>query len=267
MSMPRSVAIVTGGAGALGLGIAQRLAQDGHFVCLLDKNEAGLAAARSELEKSGGSVASYLVDLTSEADVSNVARQIARECGCCEVVVNNAGMLPAAQSIEQMSLATWDKTFDVNLRSVFLMLQAFGPQMLASKSGKIVNIGSTAASLPNASAPYAVTKAALVALSRQIAMEWGPRGVRCNTVSPGFLRTPLSEHFYANPETYRQRVTAVASRRLGTVADVANAVAFLASEQSSYINGQELVIDGGFLLTSLMLVQPERERYIAGEGW
>ena len=137
--------------------------------------------------------------------------------------------------------------------------------MLSAGRGSIVNIGSIAASKPNASPAYSVSKAGVLALTRHTAVEWAPRGIRTNAVSPGFIRTPLSAVHYANDELLQWRTSLVPVRRLGSTSDIADAVAFLASEAAAFVNGQDLVVDGGFLETSLMHAQPKADQY-GGHG-
>ncbi len=263
----RPVAVITGGAGALGLAIAHRLAADGVNLVLLGRSAEKLQGAEAALARSGVEILCAAGDLAAEAVVLSTARSVEEKFGRCDILVNNAGALARATSFENISAETWDRALAVNLTSAFLCTRVFGAMMLRQGKGAVVTIASTAASLPNSSATYPVSKAALVALSRQVAVEWGPRGVRSNAVSPGFLRTPLSAHFYANDATRAAREMAVASRRIGTPEEVAEVVAFLASDAASYVNGQEIVVDGGFLQTSLMLLQPEREAYAARRPW
>ena len=266
-SSPGRVAVVTGSAGVLGTAIARRLAQDGAAIVLLDLSDDLLRRAQETLSDTGAEILCVAGDLSQETSVATAVAEVNRRFGRCDILVNNVGVLPKATSFEHLPTDVWDRAFAVNLRSAFLCTRGFGALMLAQENGAIVNIGSTAASLPNSSAAYAISKAALLALSRQVAVEWGPRGVRSNAVSPGFIRTPLSEHFYADEATRTLREMMVASRRIGTLEEIANVVAFIASDAASYVNGQELIVDGGSLQTSLMLVQPERAAYAARRSW
>lgn len=240
-------AIVTGAGGGLGGAIVRQLASMGARVVALD-----LHATKLEMP---GDHLSLACDITQDASVAEAARAVQARYGRCDVLVNNAAVLPKPVPLEQTSDQLWGQVLDVNLKGVFLCCRHFGQQMLDAGRGSIVNLASIAASAPNAVGAYGASKAAVLALTRQIAVEWGPKGLRANAVSPGLVRTPMSEPFYADPTNHAARTSKVASRRIGVPAEVAAVVAFLACDASAYVNGQEIVVDGGFLHTSLMNLQ------------
>jgi len=240
-------AVVTGAGGGLGAAIVAQLAAMGARVVLLDLHAEAAAVAGDHL--------SLACDITQEEAVSLAARRVSDRFGRCDILVNNAAILPDAVALDSLSAQTWDRVLEVNLKGAFLCAKHFGALMQAAGAGSIVNLASIAAALPNAVGAYGPSKAAILALTRQIAVEWGPSGVRANAVSPGLVRTPMSEPFYANADNHAARCAVVASRRIGLPGDVASVVGFLASDAAAYVNGQEIVVDGGFVHTALMNLQ------------
>lgn len=241
------LAVVTGANGGLGGAITAKLASMGARVVALDLPES--------VPDRAGEIQALACDISDDAAVKAIAGRIGAEFGPCAILVNNAAVLGDAGPLDAMNLEHWDRTISVNLRGAMLCAKWFGAHMLEKGRGAIVNITSIAAHLPNATTAYGPSKAGLLALTRQIAVEWGPRGIRSNAVSPGLIRTPMSDGFYADPRNRDAREAVVAQRRIGTPADIASVVAFLASDAASYVNGQELIVDGGFGLTALMSVQ------------
>lgn len=261
------VAVVTGAAGDMGSAICRRLGALGASIVLLDLSLERLKPLEAALCSEGVPCLSISCDISSAQQIGTAAAKVQEHFGRCDILVNNAGILHRAVSMETLSDEAWDLSFAVNVRGAFLCSKHFGLSMLAARSGVIVNIGSTAASLPTASAAYGVSKTAILGLTKQLAVEWGPRGIRANTVSPGFVITSLSKHLYDNAEVRDLRTTAIAVRRIGTPEDIASAVGFLASDAASYITAQEIKVDGGFSATSHILTQPQRQAYAAGEAW
>jgi NAD(P)-dependent dehydrogenase (short-subunit alcohol dehydrogenase family) len=261
------VAVVTGGVGDMGMAIVRRLASLGASIAILDLSAERTAAAVEQLKAEGATCMGQACDVTRNADVAAAAQAVLKAYGCCDILVNTAGALHRAVPLEALEEDVWASSFAVNVTGAFLCAQHFGRAMLEARSGSIINIGSTATALPTASGAYGVSKSAVIGLTRQIAVEWGPRGVRANAVSPGFILTSLSRHLYADAKIRALRETAVALRRIGTPEDIAASVAFLVSDAASYITGHELRVDGGFLHTSHILTQPQHEAYAAGRPW
>lgn len=245
LGLDGKVCAVTGAAGGLGQAIAREFANNGAAVALLDVNAEGCAALAGEIVAAGGRAAAISCDVTDDASVAAAADQCAASLGGCDVLVNNAGILRPGR-LEDLSMADWQKLLDINLTGYLRCSQAFGKPMLARGSGAIVHIASIAASHPQPySGAYSPSKSAVVMLSRQIAYEWGPKGVRSNVVSPGLVRTPLSEAFYQQPGVLERRNQAIPTRRICQPEDIADASAFLASRRAAHVNGQEIVVDGG----------------------
>jgi NAD(P)-dependent dehydrogenase (short-subunit alcohol dehydrogenase family) len=243
------VCVVTGAASGIGRAIALAFAQAGAKIAAIDRDRDGCMRTVDEATRAGVNAAATVCDVTDETAVAVAASQVTQAFGRCDVLVNNAGILRPGD-IATVSLADWNALMQVNLTAYLCCAQAFGRDMLARGAGALVHIASIAASEPQGfSGAYSVSKAGVAMLSRQIAFEWGPRGVRSNTVSPGLVRTPMSEAFYQAPGVLERREQVVPLRRVATPADIADVVVFLASDRARYVTGQEVVVDGGFAQT------------------
>jgi len=243
------VAVVTGAAGGLGTSVAERLADEGASLVLLDRSEDDMAKLASSVERRSGRTPLVLAcDVRDAARVEQIADTVTRDRGPCGVVVNNAAVYQR-EPLEDHSMDLWNLTLDVNLRGYFLCTRSFGRSMLANGTGSIVNVSSIAERGPTIGAvSYCVSKAAVGALTRQTALEWGPHGVRANAISPGFMSTPMSSSFGAD-DIIREREQRVPLRHIASTEEVAGVVTFLAGPDSSYVSGAILTVDGGITLT------------------
>ncbi len=253
IDLSSKVAVVTGGAAGIGRGIALGLAAVGANVVVLDRDEAG-SAVTAEIRGSGGRAEFFACDVTSDDSVARVAEQMATKVGQAAILINNAGtMLPGG--LDTVTMTDWDRILSLNLTGYLRCARVFGESMLERGGGAIVHVASISASFPQSySGAYSVTKAGVVMLSRQLAVEWGPRGVRSNVVSPGMIRTPMTEAIYQAPGVHDARRALVPAQRIGRPADIADAVVFLASERAGYITGEEIVVDGGFTRTIMGVI-------------
>ncbi|MBV9782833.1 MAG: SDR family oxidoreductase [Acidisphaera sp.] len=240
------VCVVTGAAGGIGRAVCAAFAQAGAAaIVMLDREQAACEAVAASLDAPATKLVPLACDVSDEASVSAAAER-ARSAGSCDILVNNAGLLRPGP-LATLSVAEWNALLGVNLTGCLICAQVFGRQMLERNRGAIVHTASIAASHPQGfSGAYSVSKVGVVMLSRQIALEWGPSGIRSNVVSPGLVRTPMSEAFYQAPGVEERRSAMVPSRRIATPEDMANAILFLASDRASYINGEEIIVDGGF---------------------
>jgi glucose 1-dehydrogenase len=245
LGLSGGVAVVTGAGSGIGAAIARGLAEAGAQVALIDRDLAAVERVETLLNASGLKALAIQCDVTDEANVAQAADQVAAKLGPCAVLVNNAGILRAG-ALETLSIADWNQVLAVNLTAYLICSRAFGRDMLAAGRGSLIHIASISALHPQTrSGAYSASKAGILLLSKQLAAEWGPRGVRSNAICPGMIRTPLSAKFYEEPGFEAKRAAVTASRRIGEPVDIANPVVFLASDRSDYINGTEIIVDGG----------------------
>lgn len=239
------VIAVTGAASGIGAAIAHSLASAGAKVALLDRNEEGCRQVADALAAQGAAVLAVTADTSNEVSLAAAAAQVREKLGPCYGLVNNAGMLRSA-SLDAVTVEDWNAVLAVNLTGYLLCARAFRPQMLEQGGGSLVHVASISANFPQThSGAYSPSKAGVLLLSRQLAAEWGPMGIRSNAICPGMIRTPLSAAFYAQPGVEEKRSAATASRRIGEPQDIADAALYLLSRRAGYVNGAELGVDGG----------------------
>lgn len=237
--------VVTGAASGIGRAVAESLARVGAHVALIDRDGRGAEQAAQQLRAQGARAIAVECDIASEADVRQAGLRVRRELGKVAGLVNNAGLLRAG-SLDAVSVADWQAVLSVNLTGYLLCSREFGQDMLAANHGSIVHVASISALHPQTrSGAYSASKAGVLLLSKQLAAEWGPGGVRSNAICPGMIRTALSAKFYEVPGFEAARAALTASRRVGEPADIAQPALFLLSDRAAYVNGAELVVDGG----------------------
>jgi 2-hydroxycyclohexanecarboxyl-CoA dehydrogenase len=230
------VAIVTGGASGIGLAIAERLVKDGLTVAVFDPNEASVGAAHLP------------VDVSDKDQVDAAVAEVATRFGAPTVLVNNAGVEGFTPFL-QIGLDEWNRLLRVNLTGTFLCCQAVLPHMIEAGWGRIVNISSSSAQGgQQMMSHYVSSKAGVIGLTKALALEFGPKGVTVNTIPPGFIDTPMLRAAEAKGLLGPGVDAAVATtpvRRAGRPEDIANATAFLVSDEASYITGQVIGVNGG----------------------
>ncbi|MDP1583164.1 MAG: SDR family oxidoreductase [Bradyrhizobium sp.] len=254
LGLSGQVCVVTGGGGGIGRAVALSLARAGAHVAAIDLDERGLEVTRTELlEISSGHVVARC-DTSSVDSIAAAAETIEQTLGPCGVLVNTAAVLRPG-GLENLSLAEWNAVLAVNLTGYFLCAQVFGRPMRKAGRGSIVHVASISGThAQGQSGAYSVSKAGVIMLSRQLASEWGPQGIRSNVVSPGMVITPMSQSFYDTPGVTERRSAVVPLRRVGMPQDIADAILFLASDRSSYVNGDEITVDGGYANMLMNLV-------------
>ena len=246
------VAIVTGAASGFGRTTAARFAREGAGVVIVDLDEPRGREAVAEI----GDAARLVVGDVSTFELANEAVAVARgEFGGLDVLVNNAGIVQGDdRDTWDTSEEMWDRVLQVNLRSVYACSKAAIPVMISARSGSIVNIASIAASVCVGGAAYAAAKGGILSYTRHVGRELATKGVRMNCVSPGFMRSPMTtgERLGLDEAAQEERLAGFAKfvpmKRMGAMDDISDAVLFLASDEASYITGQELIVDGGYVV-------------------
>lgn len=239
------VCAVSGAASGIGAATAVALAEAGAAVALLDRDLAAAEPLAARLRAGGARAVAIGCDIADADTVAVAARRVLEELGPCGVLINNAGMLRPGP-LAEVSIEDWNAVLAVNLTGYLLCARAFHAQLLEAGQGSIVHVASISALFPQtASGAYSASKAGVLLTSRQLAVEWGPLGIRSNAICPGMIKTALSAAFYEEPGFEERRAAVTASRRVGVPQDIADVALFLASPRSGYVNGAEIVVDGG----------------------
>lgn len=243
------VAVVTGAARGIGAGIARRLADDGARVVVIDLSEEAAEATAAEIVAAGGEAKGFGSDVSDERSVASAVERIVAEWGGIDILVNNAGIIKD-NLLFKMSVADWDAVMGVHLRGSFLWSRAAQTFMVERKWGRIVNLSSTSAYGSRGQANYAAAKAGIQGFTKTLAIELGPFGINVNAIAPGFIATEMTRASAARmgmewDDFVALYVSEIPARRVGEPSDIANVVAFLVSEESSYVTGQIIDVAGG----------------------
>ena len=241
------VAIVTGGNGGIGLGMARGLAEAGADIAIVGRNDAKSAAAVAELKQAGAKVISITTDVTDKAAVTAMVERVRRELGRIDILVNNAG-INIRKSPHALDLEEWDSVIRTNLTSAFLCSQAVYPAMKEAGGGKIINIGSMMSIFGASFAPaYAASKGGIVQFTRSCAVAWAADNIQANAVLPGWIDTDLTRRARQEIDGLHEKVLArTPAARWGAIADFAGIAVFLSSSASDFLTGTAIPVDGGF---------------------
>jgi 3-oxoacyl-[acyl-carrier protein] reductase len=243
------VALVSGAARGIGAAIAQRLADDGMSVGVLDLDEQGSARTANAILESGGRAVAVTADVADESSVAGAVADVSAALGPVTVLVNNAGIL-RDNLLFKMSVDDWDAVLDVHLRGAFLLTRAAQAHMVQAKWGRIVNLSSTSALGNRGQVNYAAAKAGMQGFTKTLALELGKFGVTANAIAPGFIETDMTQATAARLGMEFEDWKVAASRdipvgRIGQPADIAAAASFFCSEEAGFVSGQVLYVAGG----------------------
>ena len=250
LSLQGCVSIVTGGAAGLGRAMAAALAEMGSHIVIADINREKAEHTAGEFRRQFGVKALVIeANVCSPEDAERVREETVREFGRIDVLINNAGIVRNAKA-EEMSYRDWLDVIDVNLNGVFLMSQAIGREMIRQRKGSIINISSMSGIIvntPQCQVAYNVSKAGVIALTKSLAAEWAPYGVRVNTIAPGYMKTELTEKFFREGGQLIDRwLSMTPMGRPGRPEELQGIAVYLASEASSFATGGVFTIDGGY---------------------
>ena len=242
--LDQKVALVTGASRGIGRSIAITLAQQGFFVVVNYRgSEARAQGVLGEIENAGGQGQIYPCDVASEADVKTMIETIVKQYGHLDVVVNNAGVTKD-NLILRMKAEDLDLVLDTNLKGTFYCMKYAAKQMLRQRSGRIINISSIVGIHGNAGqVNYSASKAGIIGMTKSLARELGSRGITVNAIAPGYIQTEMTDVL---PDAVKESILGtIPLKRMGQTKDIAEAVAFLASDKAAYITGQTISVDGG----------------------
>lgn len=251
------VALITGAGNGMGRAAAQLFASEGARVAVADAVEAGGVLTVESVRDAGGDAFFVSVDVSDADQVAAMVDATMQRYGALHVLYNNAGIFPAEDAgVTETPEATWDRVMEVNLKGVWLGCRFGVPAMLASGGGSVVNVSSLVALMGSATpqVAYTTSKGGVLALTRELAIEYSRQGIRANALCPGPIETPLLAELLGDPEWARRRLVHIPMGRPGQAEEIARAALFLASEDSSFMTGASLVVDGGI---SAAYVTPE----------
>jgi cyclopentanol dehydrogenase len=247
MRLENKVALISGGARGMGTAEARLFASEGAKIVIGDVLEEEGRQTEAQINESGGECLFVRLDVTSESAWQEAVAATVARCGKLDILVNNAGIGGGGGIVEETTAERWDTVMDINAKGVFLGTKAAIPEMRKVGGGSIINISSIYGLVGSpGSTAYPASKGAIRLLTKSTAIQYAREGIRANSVHPGLIETPMTERISANPESLHRYISGTPLGRMGEPDDVAYGVLFLASDESSFMTGSELVIDGGW---------------------
>ncbi|MDQ6734406.1 MAG: SDR family oxidoreductase [Nitrospirota bacterium] len=246
MRVAGKVAIVTGANAGIGAAVAKVLAEEGAAVVITGRRKDLLDQVVLDIQRHKGRALAVAGSVTDESHVRSVVDQCVRTFGTLNIVVNNAGIGAFGKLLHEIDDATWHEMLDINLTGVFRMTRAAVPVMLENGGGSIINMSSVGGVIGfSGSAAYGTSKGGLELFTKCVAMDYAQDGIRCNSVCPGLIDTPMAAPLLNNPDMKAEVLAAYPIRRVGTPEEVAKMVLYLASDDASWVTGSSFMIDGG----------------------
>jgi NAD(P)-dependent dehydrogenase (short-subunit alcohol dehydrogenase family) len=254
MRLENKVSIVTGGGQGIGKAVSLALAKEGSDVLVADIVPQKAKQVCGDIQGMGRKSIFVELDVSKQGQVEGMVKSAIGSFGRIDILANVAGIIKKA-AIQDLSEQDWDEVIDVNLKGTFLCSQAVGREMIQRGGGSIVNIASMAGHMPELrGGAYSVSKAGVISLTKMMAIDWAKYQIRVNAVSPGTIRTPMTDNHYDTADLREKRAKTIPLNRFGEPEEVANCVVFLASDESSFVTGHSLVVDGGTLNSVFHLV-------------
>lgn len=248
MRLKNKIAIITGAGSGIGRGIALAFVKEGAKVLVADWSEQGGEETVAQIKKEKGEAVFIKTDVSKTADVGQMVKTCLDKFGRVDILVNNAGIYKA-YNLHEMSEENWDEVIGINLKSVFLGSKEVIPEMLKRGNGKIVNIASIAGLVGFAqSGAYCASKGGIIALTKEMALDYAPKKINVNCICPGVIKTAMTQDMVDDPATKQFLESSTPYPRLGEPEDIAMAAVYLASDESDFVNGAVLAVDGGWLV-------------------
>ena len=245
-SLENQIAMITGASRGLGRAMAIGMASAGAHIVAFGRGDQLLAETAKEISSAGGTSTTFQTDLCDDMAVLSMVKATIKSLGRIDILVNNAGIAPLERTTE-ISKASWDRVMDTNMNSVFSLSQAVGQQMIEKKVGNIINIASVYGKMASSrSLHYCASKAAIIQMTKALALEWAPFNIRVNCIAPGLFQTDMTTELQSSEKHYKFLINKIPLKRFGKPEEIVGSVLFLSSAASQYVTGSTLLIDGGY---------------------